>query len=127
MTMSEGGGGAAAVVNDHIGPVVAPAPLCATICQKYVVLLLSADGEYDPALWPVVTCGGGLPAPNFTSYVVAFVADHVSVGVVLTPVEVSAGLGLPGVPGGGGGGGGAAVVNDQTGPAVAPAELRAVI
>jgi hypothetical protein len=28
-----GGGGVAAVVNDHTGPVVVPALLCATICQ----------------------------------------------------------------------------------------------
>ena len=89
--------------------------------------MLSADGENDAALCPDVTCGGGLLAPNLTSYVVAFVADHVSVGVALAPVVVSAGLGPPGVPGGGGGGGGAAVVNDQTGPVVAPAELCAVI
>ncbi len=91
------------------------------------MLLLSDEGENDAAAWPVVICAGGLLAPNLTSYVVAFAAVHVSVGVLLTPVAVSAGLGLPGVPGGGGGGGGAAVVNDQTGPAVAPAELCAVI
>src|SRR5919201_1837431 len=30
-------GGAAAVVKDHVGPVVLPLTLRATICQKYVV------------------------------------------------------------------------------------------
>ena len=35
---------AAAVVNDHTGPVVVPLPLCAAICQKYVVALVSDDG-----------------------------------------------------------------------------------
>ena len=58
---------AAAVVNDHTGPAVVPAPLCATICQKYVVLLVSDGAEYDAAPCPVVTCGGGLLVPNFTS------------------------------------------------------------
>ena len=37
-----GGGGAALVVNDHTGPVVGPAALRATICQKYCVPLASA-------------------------------------------------------------------------------------
>ena len=46
-TAGPGGGGA--VVNDQIGPVVSPPLLCATICQKYVVLLASAGGAYEAA------------------------------------------------------------------------------
>jgi hypothetical protein len=62
----EGGVGAVAVANDHTGPGVEPAALFATICQKYVVPADSA-GAYDALAWPVVTWGGGLLAPNFTS------------------------------------------------------------
>ncbi len=58
---------AAAVVKDHTGPVVVPTLLCATICQKYVVLFVSDGAAYDAAVWPVVTCAGGLLVPNFTS------------------------------------------------------------
>ena len=42
-----GGRIAAAVVNDHTGPVVDPLLLRATICQKYVVLPDRPAGEYD--------------------------------------------------------------------------------
>jgi hypothetical protein len=39
-----GGGAAVAVVNDQTGPLVVPALLRATTCQKDVVLLASAGG-----------------------------------------------------------------------------------
>lgn len=56
-----------AVVNDHTGPDVDPELLRATICQKYVVLAVRADGAYDAAACPVDTVGGGLVVPNATS------------------------------------------------------------
>ena len=62
-----GGGAGAAVVNDQTGPVASPALLCATICQKYVVLLASVAGVNVALDCPVETCGGGLLAPNLTS------------------------------------------------------------
>jgi len=42
----DGGGGivGVSVVNDQTGPVVVPAPLRATMLQKYVVSLASAAG-----------------------------------------------------------------------------------
>ena len=62
-----GGGGAAAVVNDHTGPLVVPALLRATICQKYVVLFARFPGEYDALACPDATCAGGLLVPKLTS------------------------------------------------------------
>src|SRR5256885_9411380 len=112
----------AAVVNDQIGPAVDPAVFVATICQKYVVLPVSVDGAYEADDCALDTLGGGFAVPNLTSYVVALVALHVSVGVVLTLVAPFAGLGLAGAPGGGGGE--PAVVNDHTGPGVDPFALR---
>src|SRR5258706_9650832 len=100
MTALAGGGrGAAAVVNDQTGPVVAPLLLCATICQKYCLLVRSVPGEYDAAACPVDTCGGGLVVPNLTSYDVAPDELHVSVGFVTTFVAPLAGAGDDGVPG----------------------------
>jgi hypothetical protein len=61
------GGAPLAVVNDQTGPVVDPEALRATICQKYVVLAVSAGGAYDAAACPLDTVGGGLPVPNATS------------------------------------------------------------
>src|SRR5580765_7813679 len=90
----------APVVNDHTGPVVAPTLLCATICQKYCLLLSKVPGEYDAAACPVVTCGGGLTVPNLTSYDVAPDELQVSVVLVATPVAPFAGPGDEGVPGG---------------------------
>jgi hypothetical protein len=58
---------AAAVVNDHTGPDVVPAPLRATICQKYFLLVSSVDGEYEAPGWEDDTTGGGFVVPNFTS------------------------------------------------------------
>ena len=62
-----GGGAPPTVVNDHTGPDVEPELLRATICQKYVVLFVSAGGVYDAAACPVETVGGGLLVPNATS------------------------------------------------------------
>ena len=62
-----GGGGAAAVVNDHTGPLVVPALLRATICQKYIVLFARLPGAYDAAACADETCGGGLLVPKLTS------------------------------------------------------------
>jgi hypothetical protein len=56
----------AAVVNDQTGLGVEPLLLTATICQKYVVLPASADGEYDAADCPVDTVGGGFVVPKLT-------------------------------------------------------------
>ena len=55
------------VVNDQTAPDVEPELLRETICQKYVVLAVSADGVYDAAACPVETVGGGLVVPNATS------------------------------------------------------------
>jgi hypothetical protein len=60
--------------------------------------------------------------PNCTSKLVAPGELQVSVGVRLTAVAPLDGLGDAGVDGNGGG---AVVVNDQTGPVVAPTALRA--
>ena len=62
-----GGCGALAVLNAHTGPDVDPELLRATICQKYVVPAVSADGAYDAPACPVETVGGGLVVPNATS------------------------------------------------------------
>src|SRR4051812_16565458 len=112
----------ALVVNDHSGPVVTPEPLCATICQKYVVLFASAGGAYEAPACAADTCGGGFAVPNWTSKLVALGDVHVSVGVVVTPVARLAGEGEPGASGGGGG---VTVVNDHSGPVVAPELLFA--
>ena len=50
-----GGGGAPSVVNDHTGPLVAPAEFRATTCQKYVLALVKAGGVYDALLVPLTT------------------------------------------------------------------------
>jgi hypothetical protein len=55
------------VVNDHTGPLVAPAEFRATICQKYVVAFVKPDGVYDALDVPLATRGGGFVAPNLTS------------------------------------------------------------
>ena len=60
-------GGAADVVNDQTDPVVDPALLRATICQKYCVLFVSAGGVYDADGWPLTTSGGGFDVPKLTS------------------------------------------------------------
>src|SRR5207302_1669638 len=77
--------GAAMVVNDQTGPVLAPPLLRATMRQKYVAPAASGGGEYDAVACPTTTCGGGLVVPNCTSYIAAPAAVQVTVGVRLTP------------------------------------------
>ena len=62
-----GGGGGDAVLNDHTGPVVAPAALRAMSCQKYVVLAARPDRAYDVLVSPVATWDGGFVVPNRAS------------------------------------------------------------
>ena len=62
--------------------------------------------------------------PNRTSKLVVFCALHDKVAVGLTPIAPSAGFGENGELGGLGF---AIVVNDQTGPGVAPPAFRAAI
>ncbi len=52
------------VANDQTGPVVDPAPLVATICQKYVVFEVSVPGEYDGPLVLAPVDGGGFVVPK---------------------------------------------------------------
>src|SRR5207253_1304713 len=107
--------GDAAVVKLHSGPWFAPAVLCATICQKYVVPAVRPAGVYDAVVSPLATCDGGSVGPNRTSYVVAPSDAHVSVTLAATPAAPLAGDGVFGVAGGA-----ADVVNDQTDPVVDP-------
>jgi hypothetical protein len=69
------------------------------------VLDVSAEaGVYEALDRLLAASGGGFDVPNRTSYWVAPLALHVSVGVALTPVVPFTGLGEAGVPGGSGNG-----------------------